>query len=186
MARAFGLSVESDFVTDLDVADLRARYDAQLRTVVPDPLPEGLRVERDGPLVRFTGYGNGGGIGYRDLGGIQGAELDELIARQVRAFAERGEAFEWKLHGHDRPADLSERLLAQGFVPEDLETVVIAPVAEVAGEVSLARPRDAARGDPSRGSRTDRRDGGRRSGTTIGPDGSPTASRPSGRPTRMR
>ena len=55
----------------------------------------------------------------------------------MRVFADRGEAFEWKLHGHDRPADLSERLLAQGFVPEDLETVVIAPVAKVAGEVSL-------------------------------------------------
>ncbi len=128
--------VESVFVTDLDVADLRARYDAQPRTVVPDPLPEGLHVERDGPLLRYLGYGHGGGIGYRDLAGIEGIELDELIARQVRVFAERGEAFEWKLHGHDRPLDLSERLLAQGFVPEDLETVVIAPVADVAGEVT--------------------------------------------------
>jgi GNAT superfamily N-acetyltransferase len=127
--------VESVIVTDMDIADLRARYDAQLRTVVPDPLPEGLRVERDGPLLRITGYGSGG-IGYRDLAGTEGAELDELIARQVRVFAERGEAFEWKLHGHDRPADLTERLLAQGFVPEDLETVVIAPVAEIAGEVT--------------------------------------------------
>ena len=124
-------------VNELDAADLLARYDAQLRTVVPDPVPEGLRVERDGPLLRFTGYGNGGGIGYRDLDGIDGTELDGLIARQVRVFAERGEEFEWKLHGHDRPADLSERLLAQGFVPEDLETVVIAPVADVVGGVSL-------------------------------------------------
>jgi len=81
---------------NLDVADLRARYDAQLRTVVPDPLPEGLHVERDGPLLRFTGYGSGGGVAYRDLAAIEGAELDELIARQVRVFAERGEEFEWK------------------------------------------------------------------------------------------
>ena len=124
-------------MSDLDPADLLARYDAQLRATVPDPLPAGLRVEHDGPLVRFIGYGNGGGIGYRDLGGIEGAELDELIARQVRVFADRGESFEWKLHGHDRPADLPERLLAQGFVPEDLETIVIAPVAAVAGEVRL-------------------------------------------------
>ena len=115
-------------MSDLDPADLLARYDAQLRALVPDPLPAGLRVEYDGPLVRFIGYGNGGGIGYRDLGGIEGTELDELIARQVRVFADRGEPFEWKLHGHDRPADLPERLLAQGFVPEDLETIVIAPV----------------------------------------------------------
>lgn len=124
-------------VNEVDATGLLARYDAQLRRVVPDPLPEGLRVERDGPLLRFTGYGNGGGIGYRDLGGIEGAELDELIARQVRVFSDRNESFEWKLHGHDRPADLTERLLAQGFVPESLETVVIAPVADVAGEVAL-------------------------------------------------
>jgi GNAT superfamily N-acetyltransferase len=122
---------------DLDAADLLALYDAQLRADVPDPLPEGLRVERDGPLVRYIGLGHGGGIGYRDLGGIDGAELDELIARQVHVFADRGEEFEWKLHGHDEPADLSERLIAQGFVPEHLETIVIAPVAGVAGEVLL-------------------------------------------------
>jgi GNAT superfamily N-acetyltransferase len=124
-------------VNDLDAADLLARYDAQLRAVVPDPLPDGLRVERDGPLLRFIGYGSGGGIGYRDLGGIDGAELDELIARQVGVFAARGEAFEWKLHGHDQPDDLPQRLVEQGFVPDDLETVMIAPVAEIAGDVVL-------------------------------------------------
>jgi GNAT superfamily N-acetyltransferase len=122
-------------VNGLDAAELLAVYDAQLRAVVPDPLPEGLLVEHDGPLVRFIGHGRGGGIEYRDLGGIEGADLDELIARQVRVFAERGEPFEWKLHGHDRPADLTERLLAHGFVPEEPETAVIAPVAIVAGEV---------------------------------------------------
>ena len=124
-------------MNDLDPAELLTHYDAQLRATVPDPMPAGLRVEFDGPLVRFIGYGNGGGIGYRDLGGIEGTELDELIARQVRVFGDRGEAFEWKLHGHDLPADLPERLLAQGFVPEDLETIVIAPVAAVAGMVRL-------------------------------------------------
>ena len=87
-----------------------------------------LRVERDGPVLRFIGWGDGGGIFYRDLGGLEGAELDELIARQIQVFADRRESFEWKLHGHDRPADLSERLIAHGFVPEELETVLVAPV----------------------------------------------------------
>jgi hypothetical protein len=123
-------------VNEPDAADMLARYDDQLRTVVPDPLPEGLRIERDGPLVRYIGYANGGGIGYRDLDGIEGAELDDLIDRQIRAFAERGEAFEWKSHGHDRPADLPDRLLAHGFEPEDLETIVIASVAAIALEAS--------------------------------------------------
>ncbi len=121
-------------VNEVDAADLLARYDAQLRTVVPDPLPAGLRVERDGPLVRYVGYTNGGGIGYRDLDGIDGARLDELIARQIHVFAERGEAFEWKSHGHDRPADLPDRLLAHGFEPEDLEAIVIASVTAIARE----------------------------------------------------
>jgi GNAT superfamily N-acetyltransferase len=129
--------VEFAPVNELDADYLLTRYDAQLRTHVPDPLPLGHRVERDGPLLRFIGRGRGGGIVYRDLGGIEGAELDELIARQVRVFADRGEAFEWKLHGHDRPADLNERLIAKGFGAEDLETVVIAPVTEVEGEVLL-------------------------------------------------
>jgi len=124
-------------MADVDIVDLLARYDEQLRTVVPDPLPEGLQVERDGPLLRFIGLGRGGGIGYRALDGIEGVELDELIARQVRVFGERDESFEWKLHGHDRPADLPDRLLAHGLLPEDLETVVIAPVAEVTGDVTL-------------------------------------------------
>ncbi len=89
--------------------------------------------ELDGPLLRLVGEQQGGFIDYRDLGGLDRAELDELIARQVRVFAERGERFEWKLHAHDRPADLAQRLRAAGFVPADAETIVIGPVAGVAG-----------------------------------------------------
>jgi GNAT superfamily N-acetyltransferase len=113
-------------------ADLLAAFDAQLRGVAPDPLPAGVGVERDGPLLRLTGLGRGGFIEYRDLGGLEGAGLDDLIARQVGFFRARGEAFEWKLYGHDVPADLPERLRAAGFVPEPTETVVIASVAAIA------------------------------------------------------
>jgi GNAT superfamily N-acetyltransferase len=117
--------------------DLLAAYDAQLRAHVPDRLPPGVSVERDGPLVRVRGLAGGGFVLYRDLAGLDGADLDALIARQVRVFSERGEPFEWKLHGHDRPADLPERLRAAGFVPEEQETVVIARVADVAVEPRL-------------------------------------------------
>jgi GNAT superfamily N-acetyltransferase len=108
-------------------------YDSQLRGVAPAVLPAGMRAERDGPLVRLVGAPHSG-VGYRDLGGLEGSALDELIARQVRFFAGRGERFEWKLHGHDLPADLPERLRAAGFVPEETETVVVAPVEAGAGE----------------------------------------------------
>ncbi len=123
-----------------DASELLAAYDAQLRAHVHDLLPSGARAEWDGPLLRLFGLGGRGWVVYRDLGGLEGADLDDLIARQVRVFAERGERFEWKLHGHDLPPDLPKRLRAAGFVPEDEETVVIASVDEVAGPLRLPEP----------------------------------------------
>ena len=117
--------------------DLLSAYDAQLRAHVHDPLPESIGIDWDGPLMRVTGFGDRGFVGYRDLGGLEGEAVDELIARQLAFFAERGIGFEWKLHGHDLPADLPDRLRAAGFRPEEQETVVIAHVAELAVEVTL-------------------------------------------------
>jgi hypothetical protein len=117
-------------------AELLAAYDAQ-RARVSDRLPRGVTVEQDGPLFRWLGLAGRGFVLYRDLGGLEGAELDALIARQVHVFAKRGERFEWKLHGHDRPSDLPLRLRAAGFVPEDTETVEIAPAADIAEDAQL-------------------------------------------------
>ncbi len=114
---------------DSDADDLRTRYDSQLRLHLPERLPQGVTVERDGPLLRFAGSSYGGFVSYRDLDGLDGPELDELIARQVDVFAHRVEPFEWKLHEHDSPSDLADRLRAKGFVPEEVETVMIAPIA---------------------------------------------------------
>ena len=98
--------------------ELLQAYNAQLRAHVADRLPASVHVEREWPLTRTVGFGGQGWVEYRDLGGLEGEALDELIARQVAVFAERGERFEWKLHGHDRPADLPDRLRAAGFEPE--------------------------------------------------------------------
>jgi GNAT superfamily N-acetyltransferase len=117
-----------------DASELLAAYEAQVRARIPARLPSGVEVTRDGPLVRFAGFPWGGFVVYRDLGGATGAELDALIARQVDVFAQRGERFEWKLHGHDLPDDLPERLRAAGFAPEERETIVIALATGVGGE----------------------------------------------------
>ena len=119
----------------IDAAALLAAYDEVHAR--PRPVPPRGRAERDGPLVRTTGWPRGGLIEYRDLGGLEGAALDELIARQVRIFSERGESFEWKTHGHDLAADLSDRLRAAGFVPEPQETVLVAPSSAIAREPVL-------------------------------------------------
>jgi GNAT superfamily N-acetyltransferase len=120
-----------------DTAALLDVYDAQLRAHVHDRLPASVRCEWDGPLLRVTGFGDRGMIEYHDLAGLDGDTLDQLIARQIAVFAERGEGFEWKLHGHDRPADLPEHLRAAGFEPEDRETVVIGRVDALPVEPAL-------------------------------------------------
>ncbi|MFF4881083.1 GNAT family N-acetyltransferase [Micromonospora sp. NPDC000668] len=125
-------------MTDLDVMTLRTAYDNQLRPEIPDPVPAGVTVERDGPLVRIIGLDAGGFLTYRDLGGLTGDELDALIARQVELFRQRGQSVEWKLNEHDEPADLADRLRAAGFVAEDRETVVVGPVAPLAAALPVA------------------------------------------------
>jgi GNAT superfamily N-acetyltransferase len=112
--------------------ELLATFDAQLRGVVPDSLPEGVTLERDGPLLRYTDRRGGGWLDYHDLGGLEEAELDELIARQTRVFAERGMRFEWKYFAHDLPPDLPERLVAAGLEPEEVEAMMVAEVAAIA------------------------------------------------------
>lgn len=117
--------------------DLLAVYDTELRGRPFDPMPLGAVSEEDGPIVRTGGLAGHGFVGYRDLGGLDGEELDALIARQVAFFRERGELFEWKAYSHDEPADLEDHLRAAGFEPDERETVVVAPLADIAGEVVL-------------------------------------------------
>ncbi|MFL1380163.1 MULTISPECIES: GNAT family N-acetyltransferase [unclassified Nocardiopsis] len=111
-------------------------YDAHVRGL-PDPLPAGVTVEPDGPLLRLVGGHRGFVAAPADLTGVRGADLDALIARQRDRFAGLGQAVEWKTHGHDRPADLPDRLRAAGFEPEDEETVLLAPAADLAAEPVL-------------------------------------------------
>ncbi|MEU4085003.1 GNAT family N-acetyltransferase [Streptomyces aureus] len=116
------------------INDLRDAYDAQLRGVTP---PGGsTRVETDGPLTRVVGWHRGFVTGPRDLG-VRGEELDELIARQRDYYADRGEAVEWKTRAHDLPGDLTDRLVAAGFVAEDPETVLIGRSADLAADPVL-------------------------------------------------
>lgn len=111
-------------------------YDAQVRTAMASNTPAGRVIEWDGPLMRCSG-GSRGFVNYRDLAGLEGDDLQALIDRTVSHYRARGEAFEWKTHGHDAPADLVDRLLASGFVPEERETVVVGEAARMATEPVL-------------------------------------------------
>lgn len=117
----------------LDPAALLAAYDAQQRPAETSNLAPGVVTETDGPITRIVGQHRGFVSAPRDLG-LDGPSVDALITRQRDYFAARGEAVEWKTRGHDLPADLTDRLRAKGFHPEDAETVVVGESAELADE----------------------------------------------------
>lgn len=117
-----------------DHATLLAAYDAQLR---------GEReAEGDyapiGPLS-LGRFAERGFVSYRDLGDAEGQELDALIDAVVAFYRDQTDvpSFEWKTRGHDRPADLTDRLRAHGFVPEDEESVMVGSITGVVADVVL-------------------------------------------------
>ncbi|SOD70586.1 hypothetical protein SAMN05892883_0269 [Jatrophihabitans sp. GAS493] len=113
-----------------------AAYDAEVRLSLARRLPAGWSASWDGPLLRCT-TPHAGFVSYRSLSSLSSDELDALIGRTVAFYAERGEKFEWKTHGHDWPPDLAQRLTRSGFVAEPRETVVIGSVAQIATEPVL-------------------------------------------------
>jgi len=113
---------------NLDPSDLLARFDRDRQRVDGDGAP----IERDGLITRIN-YPHNGFIATPADTGLRGADLDALIARQRDAFLDRGRSVEWKTYGYDQPADLTERLMAAGFVAEERETVVVGASAALAG-----------------------------------------------------
>ncbi|MEW2179623.1 GNAT family N-acetyltransferase [Streptomyces sp. NPDC005406] len=116
---------------------LLAAFDREMREHARPDGP-GVRVERTDDLVRQLGTDqdwNGVVWSSPDLDAVR---ADAAIAAQVAHCKALGYGeFEWKLYEHDRPADLGSRLLAAGFVPEEPETLLVAPVAELPTTVRL-------------------------------------------------
>jgi hypothetical protein len=77
-------------------------------------------VERTEQAVRISGLWNC--ILYSQL---TEASADREIAAQKSHFETLGEKVEWKLYGHDKPADLPERLQRTGFQAESIETFLV-------------------------------------------------------------
>ncbi|MFF2860396.1 GNAT family N-acetyltransferase [Streptomyces rubiginosohelvolus] len=98
----------------------------------------GVRVERAGPVVRQVGGPDDwNGVVWSDPE-LDAAGADAAVAAQIEHCTALGlPDFEWKLYSHDRPADLGDRLRAAGFVPEEPETLLVAPAGLPAGSVGL-------------------------------------------------
>ncbi len=107
----------------IDRDQVLALYDAEMRQ---DPIVEtGTRVERVGPIVRVVGKEN-----YVLFSRLRGANARDVVVAQAEFFRRAGTEVEWKLYGHDTPANLSALLEAEGFVPDQPETLVVLDLGE--------------------------------------------------------
>jgi GNAT superfamily N-acetyltransferase len=103
----------------MDRVEMLALYDRYDRR---EAAPVGRRVERSPFLTREVGApGRPSWIAWSDLAD---ADADAVIAEEVAYWTALGQEVEWKVHAHDRPADLRERLLAAGFEPDDEEALM--------------------------------------------------------------
>ncbi|MGW0375344.1 GNAT family N-acetyltransferase [Streptomyces coeruleorubidus] len=112
----------------MDHTALLALFDRELREGVRPDGP-GVRVERTGGVVRRVATEPcWNGVVWSVL---DEAAADAAIAEQIAHYTGLGVEFEWKLYGHDRPADLGQRLRAAGFRAEPEETLMIGEIGEL-------------------------------------------------------
>jgi hypothetical protein len=110
----------------MDAARVLAAFDDQLRRQAPPEEP-GRTHETDEHVTRSVPVGEGWtAVVWTDL---DETNADALIAEQVARFAGLGRRWEWKYYTYDGPADLPDRLVAAGFVPEPVETLLVAEIA---------------------------------------------------------
>jgi len=118
----------------MDIAQVLALYDREQRREITFPdmerhaLTDIVRFVRPKPGMSF--------ILYSDL---DDATADAAIDAQIAYFANNNLKMEWKVYGHDRPADLAQRLIARGFEPEDEDAIMALDVAHAPAAL-LAEP----------------------------------------------
>jgi hypothetical protein len=116
--------------------ELLAAFHQQIRLRDRDAEP-GNVVERDGPVHRnYPADPRTPGAMIETPEGL-GDDPDAVIARQRDFFRDRGQRVEWKTYGYDEPADLGQKLAAAGFVPEELEALILGDAEVVAVGVDL-------------------------------------------------
>jgi GNAT superfamily N-acetyltransferase len=125
-------------MTATDTAEryLRA-YDAQLR--LDAETPSAVRVTRLGPVRLVTFAGGRGFVTYRDLDGADADGVARLVAGALEHYrADPGiSRVEWKTRGHDVAPGLHEALLANGFVADEAESILIGPLEALCTDAAL-------------------------------------------------
>jgi len=118
-------------------AALLRAYDEHLRGETE--LPGATSVERLGPLWLAVFPGGSGFVTYRDLGGLDAAAVDGLVASVHDHFLVNTSVrvAEWKARGHDVAPGLHDSLTAHGFAQEAPESIMVGHARELAADVPL-------------------------------------------------
>jgi GNAT superfamily N-acetyltransferase len=121
----------------MDASQLLAAYDDQLRTDAETP--SAIAVTQLGPLRMVTFAGGRGFITYRDLGGADADAIQRLVPEALAHYEPDPEInrVEWKTRGHDHAPGLHDALLANGFVPEETESIMLGEAQALAVDVEL-------------------------------------------------
>lgn len=126
------MSAKQGVLVTMDRGGVLQAYDRQVRRSMVPPQPgwqvEGSSRDRVLRVVSPPEQEWGCFVIWSEL---DVTDADEVIAEQVDFFRALGRPFEWKWFGYDRPADLRDRLLSAGLVPDDDESLVVGLVEEV-------------------------------------------------------
>lgn len=110
------------------MAEIRRLFDQQQRIAIEYA---NVRREVTPRVVRQIDLvGAGGTLIYSQL---DETNADAVIRAEIAYFQQLGVAdhFEWKLFDYDQPADLKDRLVAHGFVPEEPDAVLVLDLAAI-------------------------------------------------------
>ena len=120
-----------------DAARFLAAYDQQLRTDAE--VAGAIRTDRDGPLRLAVFAGGRGFVTYADLDGADAGAISDLVRSALAHFRADPSVtrVEWKTRGHDSAPGLRDALTANGFVPDDPESIMIGEARALAVDVPL-------------------------------------------------
>jgi len=82
----------------------------------------GMQREETSHLVRHISPSGEGVIIYSNL---NSTNVEEVIHEEIAHFESRGCDFSWVVFRHDTPANLKDRLLANGFLNEESDAIMI-------------------------------------------------------------
>lgn len=109
----------------MDPQAILALYDREMR--LDAPAERGTLYRKLG-LTFFTSLPPGPPEGWVIYTRLDDDTIDDEIRAMIDFYQQKGARFEWKVYDHDTPPNLKERLLEHGFVPEELEALMVMDV----------------------------------------------------------